>query len=76
MTAPGDPAAGRFALLQLVRLGGAVAVLVGVLVQAGRAPAWLDGLPVWTGYVLALTGMIAFFALPRILARRWRSPAP
>ena len=76
MTTPRDPVAARFAMLQLVRLVGAVLVLFGVLVQGGKAPAWLDGLPQWAGYILALAGMIAFFALPRMLARRWKSPTP
>ncbi len=76
MTTTRDPAAARFFVLQIVRLVGAVAVLLGVLVQAGRAPAWLGALPTWTGYVLALAGMIAFFAVPRLLARRWKSPTP
>ncbi len=76
MTATRDPAASRFFILQIVRLGGAVAVLLGVLVQADRAPAWLNALPTWTGYILALAGMIAFFALPKMLARRWKSPKP
>lgn len=76
MTPPRDPAAARFFILQIVRLAGAVAVLLGVLVQADRPPVWLNALPSWTGYVLALAGMIAFFALPKLLARRWKSPTP
>lgn len=69
-----DPAMARFAVLQLVRLSGAVLVLLGVLAVSGRAPAWLAGLPVAAGYGLAALGMFEFFALPRLLARRWRSP--
>lgn len=76
MTTPHDPAAARFFILQIVRLAGAVAVLLGVLVQAGRAPAWLGALPTWTGYIFALAGMIVFFGLPKLLARRWKSPTP
>ncbi len=76
MSTTRDPAVARYFILQIVRLGGAVAVLLGVLVQADRAPAWLSELPTWTGYILTLAGMIAFFALPKILARRWKSPTP
>lgn len=69
-----DPAMARFAVLQLVRLSGAVLVLLGVLVTSGKAPAWLTGAPVAAGYAFAAIGMFEFFALPRLLARRWRSP--
>lgn len=76
MSTTRDPAAARFFILQITRLIGAFCVLFGVLVQGGRAPAWLGALPTWTGYILALFGMIAFFGLPRLLARRWKSPTP
>lgn len=75
MTAPDDSlAARRFAALQLARLSGAVLVLLGVVVLAGKAPAWLGGLPPAAGYGLAALGLFEFYAVPRFLARRWRTP--
>ena len=74
MTESGDLAAKRFAALQLARLSGAVFVLLGVVVLAGKAPVWLAGLPPAAGYGLAALGLIEFYALPRFLARRWRTP--
>ena len=67
-----DPAAARFAAIQLVRLGGVAMVLVGLLIEAGRIGA-LAGVPGWVGYGLAAIGLVEVFLLPRLLARRWRS---
>lgn len=69
-----DPAAGRFFALQAVRLSGAVMVLLGVMIGTGRAPAALGGIPQAVGYVLAVLGMAEFFWIPRLLARKWRTP--
>lgn len=73
-TSPDDLAAKRFAVLQFARLSGAVLVLLAVILIAGKAPAWAAGLPPEAGYILAAIGLIEFYALPRFLARRWRSP--
>lgn len=69
-----DPAMARYFALQMVRASGAVLVLLGVLIQAGKGPAFLSGLPPLAGIVLAMAGLIDFFFLPRILSRRWRTP--
>ncbi len=69
---PPDPAAARFAMLQLVRLAGAVLAFVGVLVVAGKVT-WLPQLPEGAGYVLIAAGMIDFFVAPKVLAQRWKS---
>lgn len=69
-----DPAMGRYFALQAVRASGAVLVLLGVLVQAGKGPGPLVELPPLVGIVLALAGLWDFFFLPRIVARRWRTP--
>ncbi|MCC6941905.1 hypothetical protein [Novosphingobium sp.] len=74
MTSQPDPAATRFAMLQLARLSGALLVLLAVLVIAGKTPAWLGTIPKEAGYGLAALGLFEFYALPRFLARRWRSP--
>ncbi len=72
MSAERDPAAARFAVLQLVRLAGAAMLLLGVLLLSGKA-AWLPRLPDAAGYILIAIGMIDFFVVPLVLARRWRS---
>ncbi len=67
-----DPAAARFAVLQLVRLSGALLALAGVLVISGKI-GWLPKLPEAVGYVLVGAGLIDFFVLPPLLAKRWKS---
>ncbi len=69
-----DPAMARYFALQAVRASGAVMVLVGVMIGTGRGPAFLAGMPQVVGYALALAGMAEFFWVPRLLARRWRTP--
>lgn len=70
-----DPAAARFAAIQLVRWIGVAIALAGIAILAGRVPA-LAALPVWAGYVPLLAGLLIVFAAPVALARRWRSPPP
>lgn len=69
-----DPAAGRFFALQAVRLSGAIMVLLGVMIGTGRAPSFLGSVPQELGFVLAVLGMAEFFYVPRLLARKWRTP--
>lgn len=64
-----DPAIARFAVLQAVRLSGALMVLAGVVLLSGRFGAF----PPAAGYALVAIGMADFFALPLVLARRWKS---
>jgi hypothetical protein len=70
-----DPAAARFATIQLVRLAGVALFVVGLLIQSGRL-AWTAGLPAEVGYALMAFGLFEVFAGPALLARRWRSPPP
>ncbi|CAM4092110.1 hypothetical protein NOLU111490_07135 [Novosphingobium lubricantis] len=74
MTGERDPAVARFAVLQMMRLSGVVLLLLGVLIIAGKAPAFLSGLPEAAGYALALIGLADFVVVPHMLARRWRTP--
>ena len=64
----------RFFALALMRLMGAVFVLIGfVLVRGG----WeLAGQPAdrWIGVAIVLVGAFDFAVMPLLLARRWRSP--
>ena len=64
-----DPAAARFWLMQLLRLSGAVMVMVGAAIMAEA----ID-LPFAIGLVLVLLGFAEFFVIPRLLARRWKTP--
>lgn len=64
-----DVARNRWALMQAVRLAGAAMALIGLLIVSGRI-----GAPELAGYVLVLFGLLDFFFVPTILARRWRTP--
>lgn len=64
-----DPARARYYLIAALRLGGAALVIAGIMAMEGR----LD----WgreVGTVLAIAGLVDFFLVPRLLARRWKSP--
>ena len=63
-----DPAASRYWMLQLMRLGGILLVLGGVLIISGR----VNG-PPELGYGLLVLGAFEFFFLPVMLAKRWKS---
>ncbi|MEP5937097.1 MAG: hypothetical protein ABJ239_02115 [Erythrobacter sp.] len=68
---PVDPEAlakQRFMLLNLVRLMGLAAVLIGIAITQGA----ID-LPFAVGVVLAVFGLLEFFLMPNILAKNWKS---
>ncbi|MBK6413552.1 hypothetical protein [Sphingopyxis sp.] len=64
----------RYFAIVAIRLAGAMLVLIGfVLIRGG----WeLAGQPTdrWIGVALVLIGAFDFAVMPRLLARRWRSP--
>ncbi|GFM29949.1 hypothetical protein [Novosphingobium sp. PY1] len=64
-----DPAAARFAVIQIVRLLGVAFVVAGILVANGAYP-----LPSWLGYILIAVGLADTFIVPKVLARKWRTP--
>lgn len=64
-----DPAKARFFMLQLVRLGGLLLILGGILIVTET----ISG-PMFLGAGLLLLGMFEFFFLPVMMARRWKSP--
>ena len=68
-----DPAAARWAVIQVVRALGVATVLAGLLLTAGRIPG-LAEVPRWFGYILVGIGFFEVFGLTRLLAQRWRSP--
>ncbi|MBT2134587.1 hypothetical protein KK137_09595 [Croceibacterium sp. LX-88] len=65
-----DAALGRWMVIILARLGGAVMTVVGLLITAERLPA-----PQWIGYPLVFVGLFVVFMVPQLLARKWRSPS-
>ncbi len=64
-----DPAKARFLMLQLMRLGGLLLVLGGILIVADK----ISG-PPFLGYGLLVLGIFEFLFMPLMLARRWRTP--
>lgn len=60
----------RYFALSLVRLSGAVLVLIGIVVTSGR----VESLPAIAGYALIVAGLLDMLLFPRLLARRWRTP--
>ena len=64
----------RYFAIVAMRLAGALLVLIGfVLIRGG----WeLAGQPTdrWIGVAVVLVGVFDFAIMPKILARRWRSP--
>jgi len=61
----------RFMAMQLMRLTGLVLTVLGVLISGGK----ID-LPPLVGYFFVVIGIVDFFVMPKVLARRWRSPGP
>lgn len=66
-----DPAAGRFAAIQITRLIGVGCVALGILIATDRI---LPDLPDWAGYILIANGLVDVFVIPPILIRKWRTP--
>jgi hypothetical protein len=59
----------RFLLINILRICGAVMLVVGLAIIARG----LFGLPVAAGYVLFVVGLANFMLVPVLLARRWKS---
>lgn len=64
-----DVARNRFIVINLVRLVGTVMVLASMLILANA----IEG-PYALGYVLLAAGLFEIFAVPQLLARKWRTP--
>ncbi len=64
-----DVARNRFIVLNLVRLAGTALTVVSMLILGDAIDA-----PYALGYVLLGLGLVAIFATPLMLARRWRTP--
>lgn len=66
-----ETARARFFLMNMMRLLGAIMIILGMLVTSGT----LDW-PRVVGYALLIFGLVDFFVVPLVLARKWRSPEP
>ena len=64
-----DPAKARWAMLQLIRAGGLLLILGGMVILSDSVSG-----PLILGVGLLLIGMFVFFFLPVMIARRWKSP--
>lgn len=58
----------RYGIMNAARLGGLVLVMAGIAIARGVVP-----LPYLLGVVLAVGGLLAFFFVPPLLARRWKA---
>lgn len=59
----------RFLVLNIVRISGAIMLVIGLAVIAREA----FGLPKAAGYVLFFVGLADFMLVPLLLAKRWKS---
>ncbi|AKH42471.1 hypothetical protein FHS61_000241 [Altererythrobacter atlanticus] len=64
-----ETARNRWLVMNLLRLGGAGIVLIGMLIANRTFDA-----PEEAGYALLVIGLVSVFLVPQILARKWRSP--
>jgi drug/metabolite transporter (DMT)-like permease len=60
----------RFLAISLLRIAGALLVMFGVVIAAGRLPE----VPRVVGIIAVLVGALDFALVPLLLARRWRTP--
>ncbi len=64
----------RFFALSAMRLMGALFIIAGFLLIRGAWPVAGPPADRWIGVAVVLAGVFDFAVMPRILARRWRSP--
>lgn len=70
MTDPDAQARARYFIITLTRIGG-VALAVAGIVLIGRNT---EGVTLAAGYALVAVGLIDMAVVPRLLAKRWRTP--
>jgi hypothetical protein len=58
----------RYIILNAARFSGIALVMLGLAIARGLLP-----LPWLVGAVLAVAGLLEFFFLPRVIARRWKA---
>jgi hypothetical protein len=60
----------RYLVLNAVRVSGLGLVLLGIVIARGVLP---FDVPWVVGAVIAVVGLVEFFFLPPLIARRWKS---
>ena len=70
MTPDETQASNRLAILLGLRIGGAILCLLGLWMMMGGSLAGRYGF----GGVLLVVGLVGLVVVPKILARRWRTP--
>lgn len=72
MSAPVDPAetiaAKRYYVMNAIRVGSLAAVILGIAIARALIEA-----PYALGVALAVTGLVAFFFAPPLLAKSWKA---
>ncbi len=58
----------RFIILNILRLSGAIVVMIGLAISAGRL---FPDFPPLLGYLFVILGMIEFFLMPILLKKSW-----
>ncbi|MGX7951831.1 hypothetical protein ACWPM1_04615 [Tsuneonella sp. HG249] len=64
-----DAARARFFIIGATRITGVALIVIGLLILNGKVD-WPDVV----GWVFLAVGLIDVFVMPRVLARRWRTP--
>lgn len=64
-----DVARARWLAINAVRIAGVAMVMVGILGLRGRLE-----YPEIAGWILVGAGLLDIFLVPRVMARKWRSP--
>ena len=65
-----DPARSRFFAIAVLRFAGALLIVAGLVIAAGK----FATMPRGAGVALVLVGALDFALVPLWLARRWRTP--
>jgi drug/metabolite transporter (DMT)-like permease len=60
----------RFLVISILRIAGALLILAGLVIAAGR----IESFPRVAGIVMVIVGALDFALVPLWLARRWRTP--
>ena len=60
----------RYIIMNVARVGGLMLLLVGIAITRDQLPV---SLPWALGAALAVLGLLEFFFLPAILAKRWKA---
>lgn len=63
-----DPAKARFWAMQWIRISGVILAILGALILAR-----IVDLPAIVGYIFLIMGALEVFAMPLLLARKWKS---